>query len=435
MKLFKSLLSLTAFFIFFGSTGEGFAETWESILDGKGAGNGECVQQTADGGYIILGAEYGYGLRLTKTNQKGNFVWEKTFNEVGSGWSRWVQQTNDGGYIIVSDIELSGIQSGNCYLLKTDSSGNKIWSKTFGGPNGWDSGATVQQTTDGGFIIGGAYGMVCDNCTTKGFWLFKTKSNGDIEWEKVFPDPQAGEQYESSHGTWQTTDGGYIMLGQTDGGGAAYPAHLIKRDANGDHQWWKSLSYRAEFLQQTNDSGYILVGTYNQSIIKTDDSGNELWRKTYSGNGYGRAVKQTLDGGYIILSNDGNETELSITKADSNGNETWTKKIINRFGQSIAITNDGGFVIVGYRTASYPSIPPLDLFIIYYKNEDDDNDGMPDSWEIAHGLNPLVNDAHLDKDGDGFTNLREYLAGTNPNDPKSVPQKTTSMPWLQLLLE
>jgi len=66
---------------------------------------------------------------------------------------------------------------------------------------------------------------------------------------------------------------------------------------------------------------------------------------------------------------------------------------------------------------------------------DDDNDGMPDTWEIANGLNPLVNDANLDKDGDGFTNLREYRAGTNPNDPKSVPQKTNSMPWLPLLLE
>jgi hypothetical protein len=66
---------------------------------------------------------------------------------------------------------------------------------------------------------------------------------------------------------------------------------------------------------------------------------------------------------------------------------------------------------------------------------DDDNDGMPDSWEIASGLNPLVNDANLDKDGDGFTNLQEYQAGTNPNDPNSVPKKTNSMPWLQLLLE
>ena len=66
---------------------------------------------------------------------------------------------------------------------------------------------------------------------------------------------------------------------------------------------------------------------------------------------------------------------------------------------------------------------------------DDDNDGMPDSWEIANGLNPLLNDANLDKDGDGFTNLQEYKAGSNPNDPKSIPKKTNSMPWLQLLLE
>jgi hypothetical protein len=66
---------------------------------------------------------------------------------------------------------------------------------------------------------------------------------------------------------------------------------------------------------------------------------------------------------------------------------------------------------------------------------DDDSDGMPDSWEIANGLNPLVNDANLDKDGDGFTNLREYRAGSKPNDPNSIPKTATSLPFIPLLLE
>lgn len=65
----------------------------------------------------------------------------------------------------------------------------------------------------------------------------------------------------------------------------------------------------------------------------------------------------------------------------------------------------------------------------------EENDGMPYAWEIANGLNPFVNDANLDKDGDGFTNLQEYKAKTNPNDPKSVPKKVNIMPWLPLLLE
>ena len=65
-------------------------------------------------------------------------------------------------------------------------------------------------------------------------------------------------------------------------------------------------------------------------------------------------------------------------------------------------------------------------------DDDDDNDGMPDAWEIQYGLNPLVNDADGDLDGDGFNNLKEYQEGTLPNDPKSRPK--TGLPWLHLLL-
>jgi hypothetical protein len=57
---------------------------------------------------------------------------------------------------------------------------------------------------------------------------------------------------------------------------------------------------------------------------------------------------------------------------------------------------------------------------------------MPDGWEVQYGLNPLANDASLDKDSDGYSNLQEYLAGSDPNDPNSHPSK--AMPWIPLLL-
>ena len=65
--------------------------------------------------------------------------------------------------------------------------------------------------------------------------------------------------------------------------------------------------------------------------------------------------------------------------------------------------------------------------------KDVDGDGMPDSWEITYGLDPLVNDASGDKDMDGYTNIREYKAGTNPADPTSKPSR--AMSWLPLLLD
>lgn len=85
------------------------------------------------------------------------------------------------------------------------------------------------------------------------------------------------------------------------------------------------------------------------------------------------------------------------------------------------------------------AVSGLDYYLSYMEKAipdfDRDQDDLPDAWEIAHGLNPLVNDANLDKDGDGFTNIQEFNAGTNPNDPKSYPGKTKPMSWMPLLLE
>ena len=152
-------------------------EEWNKTFGGTDDDWAWSVQQTSDGGYIIAGTTESYGAGygdfwLVKTDSEGNEEWNKTFGGTYSDGARSVQQTSDGGYILAGDTFSYGAGYSDFWLVKTDSEGNKEWSKTFGG-NAWDGARSVQQTSDGGYIIAGytgSYGAGGDD-----FWLVKVK--------------------------------------------------------------------------------------------------------------------------------------------------------------------------------------------------------------------------------------------------------------------
>ena len=156
-------------------------EEWTQTFGGSYDDVGNSVQQTSDGGYIIAGhtASYGAGsfdVYLIKTEGNGNEEWTQTFGGISSDWGSSVQQTTDGGYII--EGVTGDYPNYDVYLIKTDGSGNEDWTQTFGGSN-WDEGRSVQQTTDGGYIIAG---------TTESFgagewdvWLIRLESELGVE--------------------------------------------------------------------------------------------------------------------------------------------------------------------------------------------------------------------------------------------------------------
>jgi hypothetical protein len=341
---------------------------WQKTFGGSADDWGHSVQQTSDGGFIILGETYSYGgvgkpnVYLLKTDSSGNLVWQQTYGGLGWDFGNSVRQTADGGFIITGYTDSFGSGYDDVYLIKTNSAGDILWQNTFGGiVNDW--GYSVQQTSDGGFIIAG----YIDSPPALGIdvYLIKTNSAGTMLWQKNF----GGDYYDFGHSVQQTDDGGYIITGRKgyeDSGTS--DVYLIKTNSSGNLLWQKTFGgskYEDGWsVQQTSDGGFIIAGEttsfgaggYDVYLIKTDSSGNSIWQKTFGGSkdDHGYSVQQTSDGGYIIAgytnSFGSGKSDIYIVKTDSAGNLLWQKTIGGTNydeGWSIQQTSDGGFIIAG----------------------------------------------------------------------------------------
>jgi len=343
---------------------------WDKTFGGSSYDYAHSVQQTIDGGYILAGYTLSFGAGnwdfwLIKTDSNGNKEWDKTFGESECELARSVQQTTDKGYIIAGYTQSFGARE--CvWLIKTDLDGNMEWDKTFGSSLD-DRAYSVQQTIDGGYILAGTTSETLQNQSgnvDSDALLIKTDSNGNKEWTKTF----GGSELDAAHSVQQTIDGGYILAGHTKSFGAhGSNFWLIKTDLKGNKEWDKTFGDYAEdqaySVQQTFDGGYILAG-YTTGLdfwlVKTDSDGNKEWDKTFKGGvyqaGYQKAwsVQQTSDNGYIMAGYTyslGEWNDFWLIKTDQKGNTEWDKILggpLDDKAYSVQQTIDGGYILAGY---------------------------------------------------------------------------------------
>ena len=330
---------------------------------------GYSVQQATDGGYIIVGYTKSYGaggndVWLIKTNASGSEEWNQTFGGSDDDYGCSVQQTTNGGYIIVGYTESYGAGNADVWLIKTDAVGSVEWSRTFGA-SGYDYGYSVQQTTDGGYIITGYAGSWDPG--SYDVWLIKTDALGNKVWDKLFGTGSS----EYGFSVQQTQDNGYIIVGNEEEG-TERGVWLIKTDEQGEKLWDSTFgiwSDRGRYVQQTTDGGYIIAaytayyggGISDIWLIKTDGSGNVIWDNTFGGSENDRAysIQQTTDGGYIIAgdtrSYGAGNYDAWLIKTDASGSEEWNQTFGGNnydYGHSVKQTTDGGYIIAG-QTKSY----------------------------------------------------------------------------------
>lgn len=285
--------------------------------------------------------------------------WTKTFGGSADEFAWCVLQTADGGYVVSGHTESFGAGDGDYYVVKTDTSGSMVWSKTYGSSLK-DGGAVLQPTSDGGYIIAGA--SLID--TLGDIYVIKTNADGDTTWSKKYD----GANDQMSYVAVQTSDGGYIISGNTSSHGAgSCDIYLIKTDSLGDTAWTRTYggaNYEAGWAQPTSDGGYIIWGWTSSSgagssdvwLIRTNSSGDTLWTRTYGGTGRdeGSELRPTSDGGYVIVaytySRGAGQSDVWLIKTDSTGDTLWTRT----FGgtnydeaYSVAQTSDAGYIIAG----------------------------------------------------------------------------------------
>jgi hypothetical protein len=308
--------------------------------------------------------------------------WNKTFGGPLDDAAYAVQQTTDGGYIMGGYTKSFGIALWTPWLIKTDSTGDELWNRTFTYYSlPFLSGyiQSVQQTNDGGYILGCSFfnitlqkpeGVLPFDGTKRGYQtlmvLIKTDSSGNEQWNRTY----AGLEYSYCLCVRQTTDGGFIATG---GGNAtsdgSVNVYLLKTYPNGTMQWLRTygtsdMTEEGHGVQQTSDGGYSITGLSDCNyytdwgkiwLIKTDANGFITWDKKFEGTSrvgaetYGNSVQQTADSGFIIaglLDNQG-----CLLKTDSNGNEMWRKTPfiddVSFFCYSGTQTSDGGYLATG----------------------------------------------------------------------------------------
>ncbi len=378
---------------------------------------GRSVIQNTDGGYIITGYTMSFGnggdLYVIRTDSLGDTLWTKTYGGPGFDIGLSVIRTYDGMFAISGT---TNSPDGNVYLIKINSNGDTLWTRTYGG-GGHESGYALVQTADSGYIIAGATNSY--GAGDYDVYVIRTDTNGDTLWTMTC----GGANVDHGFSICRTA-GGYAIAGETDPSGSGYnDYYLIKINENGDTLWTKTWGGpQWDFctcMRPTMDGGFILGGnttSYGTGIylIKTNGSGDTLWTKVYDEtNDIGAwDIAQKPDSGFIIAGNtspSSSSNDVYLIRTNPIGDIIWTRTYgradIYDDAASVALTSDGGYAVAGCSGEYY-----LDVYLIKT-----DSLGIAAVDEQNAGIRPAVPDLRISVQPNPFITQVNICLGQRAN--------------------
>jgi hypothetical protein len=248
------------------------------------------IKETLGNTFISVGytGTYGNGnsdVYLLKTDSVCNKIWSRHIGSSGVDWGYSITPTSDNGLAIAGYTNSYGAGGYDVLLIKTDSIGEVLWQKTFGGTD-WDFGYSIKETSDGGLLIAGkTYSSGAGGADA---YIIKTDNLGNLEFEKTY----GGPGKEAANDIIIDSDGNYVFIGETSSSSNGQTDLLLQKiNSSGDEIWTKSfgdsLNEVGYSLVQTQDFGYAMAG-YCESYspegdkqiytLKASSSGNFMWQ-------------------------------------------------------------------------------------------------------------------------------------------------------------
>lgn len=378
MKNKNVLLSIFIFGLFL-CNGVFAQYSFQRLIGGVSQERGQTLFQTRDGGYLYNAATLSYGSGsadgfFVKTNNQGLLEWARAYGTVAFDNSEYAIESYDGKLLGTGLTFFPGNVTRDVLLFKTDSLGQLIWSKTYGG-GGNDGAVYMIETSDHGYALVGSTQSIGSG--SDDILFIRTDENGDTLFTRSYGSPDS----EVGISIAEIPSGGFVICGKqtrTVGGFPLADGILLRTDASGDLLWANlygdSLWEELESVGVNSDESIVSCGAittygagkYDVLCLKTNSAGDVDWAKAYGGAevdaSYGLLINSdssyTISGytnslGYGHEHRGDDSTNIFLMKINASGDTIWTRS----YGDGLqdeafrnSATSDGGYLVSGFTT-------------------------------------------------------------------------------------